>query len=140
MNVELALVMAFVGGAQLRRHVQSQDQLAAGVPREGSHPVADRIQELQHEVQHQAWPTVSVLREGLRTPVKSHQELPHQTLMRRRCRSPNLSLHREHDGTFRGTGHPPHYRVHPRELVLLCGTPPSSLLHSTETKMRRNSQ
>ena len=132
--------MVFVDGAQLRRHVQSQDQLAAVVPRGGLQPAADRIQELQHEVQHQAWPTVSVLREGLRTPVKSPQELPHQTLMRRRRRSLNLSLHREHDGTFRGTGHLLHYRVHPREPVLLCGTPPSSLLHSTETKMRRNSR
>ena len=132
--------MAFAGGAHLRRDVQSQDQLAAGVPREGLHPAADRVQELQHEVQHQAWLTVSVLREGLQTPVKSLQERPHRTLMRRRCRSLNLSLHREHDGTFRGTGHLLHYRLHPREPVLLCGTPPSSLLHSTETKMRRNSQ
>ena len=131
---------AFVDGAQLRRHVQSQDQLAAGVPREGLHPAADRIQELQHEVQHQAWLTVSVLREGLQTLVKSHQELPHQTLMRRRCRSLNLSLHREHDGTFRGTGHHLHYRAHPKALAPRCETPPSSLLHSTEMKMRLNNQ
>ena len=85
------------------------------------------------------WLTASVPREGLQTVVKSFLELRHQTL-RRRCHSLNLSLHHEHDGTFRGTGHLLHYRVHPRELVLLCGTPPSSLLHSTETKMRRNSR
>ena len=132
--------MAFVGGAQLRRHVQSQDQLAAGVPREGLQPAADRIQELQHEVQRQVWLTVSVLREGLQTVVKSLQELQHQTLTRRRCHSPNLSLHHEHDGTFRGTGHHLHYRVHPKALALRCEPPPSSLLHSTEMKMRLNNQ
>ena len=128
--------MVFVGGAQLRRHVQGQDQLAAGVPREGLQPAADRIQELQHKVQRQVWLTVSVLREGLQTLVKSLQELPHQTLTRRRCRFPNLSLHHEHDGNLRGTGHPLHFRVHPKELVLLCETPPSSLLHSTKMRLQ----
>ena len=80
--------------------------------REVLQALADQILEHRHEVQLRARLTVSVLREGLQTPVKSLQEFPHQTLTRRRCRSPNLSLHREHDGTFRGTGHHLHYRVH----------------------------
>ena len=81
----------------------------------------DEVQraQLQRHVQSQARLTVSVLREGLQTPVKSLQELQHQTLTRRRRHFPNLSLHHEQDGNSHGTGHPLHYRVHPKALVLL---------------------
>ena len=135
--------MAFVDEilqVQLQRHVQRQDHPAAEVPREGLQPAADRILELQHEVQRQAWPTVSVPRGRLQTLVKSLLELQHQKLTKRRCHSMNLSLHHEHDGTFRGTGHHLHYRVHPKALALRCETRPSSLLQSTEMKMRQNNQ
>ena len=93
-----------------------------------------------HQVQHQVWPTVSVPRKGSPTLVKSLLELRHQTPLKRRCHSPNLSAHHDHDGTFRGTGHHLHYRVHYKALALRRKTPPSSRLHSTEMKMRRNNQ
>ena len=121
-NAESAQVMGYDSDmltVQLQRHVQQQDELAVLVLREGVQALADRIQVPRYEVQLRARLTVLVLREGLQTPVKSLQERPRQTLTRRRRHFLNLSLHREHDENSHGTGHPLHYRVHPKALVLL---------------------
>ena len=103
--------------------------------------VSDELQvQLQRHVQHQVWPTVSVPREGSQTLVKSLLELQHQTLRRRRCHSPSLSVPHDHDEHFCGSGHLLHYRVHPNALAPQCETQPSRPLHSTEIKMRLSNQ
>ena len=79
--------------------------------------------------------TVSVLREGLQTPVKSRQELQHRTLQRKRCQLLNLSLLQDHDGSYRGTGLPQRYRAHLKEPALQLAILQSSLQHSTRMRM-----
>ena len=113
-KAESAQVMVYVDGmlaVQRQRHVPFQDELA-----------------------------VSVVREGLQTLAKSRLEHQHQTLPRKLCQRLNLSVPHDHDENYRGTGHPLHYRVHPKAPARQCGTPQSSPMHSTETKMRRNNQ
>mgnify|MGYP006888589280 CR=1 FL=1 len=63
------------------------------------------------------------------------QKFQHQTLRRRRCHSVNLSVPHDHDENYRGTGHPRHYRVHPKELALQLVIQPSSLKRSTKMRM-----
>ena len=89
----------------------------------------------RYEVQLRARLTVSVLREGLQTLVKSRLELQHRTLERKRYQLLHLSLLQDHDDNYRGTGLPQRYRAHHKELALQLEIQPSSLKHSTRMRM-----